>query len=145
MVDEAKTKVGLDLTHEMTFKCDLGEMALNDCYIDELHKNEAEMWGPNPSRLLALAITGCLSASFVFCLQKRNLKIEDLHAEAEVFIARNEKGFWRVKKIVVDIEPVLDSPELKKRAENCKKMFEDYCIVTQSVREGLDIDVNMHL
>ncbi len=130
MSDEIKTTVGLQLHEEMIFRCDLGEMKVKDCYIDEKHKSEEEMWGPNPSRMLGMAVTGCLSASFT--------------ATAEVIIKRNAKGFWRIGKINVEITPKIDTPEMQKRADLCRKMFEDYCIVTQSVREGIDIDVNLN-
>ena len=138
-----KTKVGIDLESGMIFKCEMGEMKVKDCYIDEEHRDEVDMLGPNPSRLLGMAVLGCLSASFIFCLKKKDLKVEDLDAEAELTIKRNEKGFWRVHKIQVDIKPELDSEEARKRADTCKKMFERYCIVTQAVRDGIDVDVNL--
>jgi organic hydroperoxide reductase OsmC/OhrA len=143
MDEGKKLNVGIELAEKMIFKCELGEIKVEDCYIDETHKKEPEMWGPNPSRMLGVAILGCLSASFIFCLQKKDFTIEDLKANAEVTIGRNERGFWRVQKIDVDIKPRIDTPEMRKRADRCKKMFEDYCIVTQAVREG--IEVNVHL
>ena len=77
-------------------------------------------------------------------MKKRDFSVKDLNATAEIKIARNEKGFWRVKNITVDIRPKIESPEMKKRAESCRKMFEDYCIVTESVRSGIAVDVNLH-
>ncbi len=140
-IDKISTHVGISLEKEMIFKCELGEMNIKDCYIDEVHENEAEMWGPNPSRMLGMATIGCLSASFIFCMKKKNFNIENLETNAEVIIERNEKGYWRVKKIDVNIKPKLDSPEMKKRAEQCRKFFEDYCVVTQAIREGIEVDV----
>ncbi|MFX1275349.1 MAG: OsmC family protein, partial [Promethearchaeota archaeon] len=119
MSDEMGTKVSINLTEvesQMIFKCDMGSMKVKDCYIDEEHREEVDMLGPNPSRLLALGVLGCLSASFIFCLQKRGLKVDDFNSEAEVKIARNEKGFWRVKKINVSINPKITDPEALKRA-----------------------------
>lgn len=138
-----KTKVSLSLEEGMIFKCELGEMKVKDCYIDEEHQEEVDMLGPNPSRMLGMAVLGCLSASFIFCLKKRHFEVDDLKAEAELTIGRNEKGFWRVRKIDVNIKPKIDSPDTRKRADQCKKMFEDYCIVTQAVREGINVEVNL--
>lgn len=143
MSEEIITKVGLNLESGMLFKCDLGDIKVKDCYIDDEHHNEVDMLGPNPSRMLGLAVLGCLSASFIFCLKKRNFNVEDLKAEAEVTIRRNEKGFWRVKKIDVLIKPKIDDPDTKKRADQCLKMFEQYCIVTQAVREGINVEVKV--
>jgi organic hydroperoxide reductase OsmC/OhrA len=93
--------------------------------------------------MLGLALLGCLSASFIFCLKKRNLTLDDLKAEAELTIARNQRGFWRVKKIDVDINIKISDSDTRKRADQCRKMFEEYCVVTQAVREGIDVEVNV--
>lgn len=150
-----KTKVGIKLDEfesQMIFKCDLGNMKVKDCYIDEEHHEEVDMLGPNPSRMLALGVLGCLSASFIFCLKKKNLNVDDFKGEAEVTIARNEKGFLRIKKIDVDIEPSIEDPDTLKRARQCLKgtkdgvsFFEQYCIVTQSVRSGIQVNVNINI
>jgi len=155
MSDEMGTKVGLKLAEEesqMIFKCDMGSLRVKDCYIDEEHREEVDMMGPNPSRLLAWGVLGCLSASFIFCIKKRGFKVDDFDAEAEIRIKRNEKGFWRVKKINVSINPKFSDPDTLKRAEQCLKedkegvsFFEQYCIVTQSVRSGIDVEVNVNL
>ena len=144
MSEGMKSKVGLSLEKEMIFSCDLGDMKVKDCYVDDTNKDEVDMLGPNPTRMLGLALLGCLSASFIFCLKKRNLTLDDLKAEAELTIARNEKGFWRVKKVDVDIDIKISDPETLKRADQCRKMFEQYCIVTQAVREGIDVEVNVN-
>ncbi len=155
MLNEKKTKVGIkleDIDSQMIFKCDLGNMKVKDCYIDEEHHEEVDMLGPNPSRLLALGVLGCLSASFIFCLKKRNFKVDDFQSEAEITINRNEQGFWRVKKIDVSIKPKIENPEALKRAKQCLKstkdgisFFEQYCIVTQSVRDGVKVNVNIDI
>lgn len=146
-----KTKVGISLEKDMIFKCELGEMKVKDCYIDDTHKDEVDMLGPNPSRMLAMAVLGCLSASFIFCLKKRNFNLDDLKAEAEVTITRNEKGFWRVKKIDVTIDVKIEDPDARKRAEQClkeaanlKPFFENFCIVTESVRMGIEVNVDLN-
>ena len=58
-------------------------------------------------------------------------------------IGRKEKGFLRITKIEVTITPKIDDPEVRKRADQCKKMFENYCTVTASVREGINVKVNL--
>ena len=153
--NEITTKVGIKLGEsesQMIFKCDLGDMKVKDCYIDEEHHEEVDMLGPNPARLLALGVLGCLSASFIFCLKKRDFTLDDFKGEAEVTIARNEKGFLRIKKIDVNIIPKIEDPNAIKRARQCLKQvkdggsfFEQYCIVTQSVRAGIDVNVNINL
>ena len=139
-----KVDVSITLEKEMIFKCELGDIKVEECYIDETNKDEVNMLGPNPSRLVGLAVLGCLSSSFIFCLKKRDFTLDNLKAEAEVIIGRNDKGFWRVKKINVNIDVKIDDPETRKRADQCRKMFEQYCLVTQAIREGIDVELKMN-
>ncbi len=136
-------KVKIKLERDMIFKCDLGEIKLGDCIIDETNKIESEMLGPNAAHLLAMSILGCLSSSFIFCFNKRDFTVKDLEAEAIVTISRNDKGFVRVKKIDVNINPTIDSPDMRKRAVQCRKMFERYCTITASIRKGIEVNVNV--
>ncbi|MHA2392336.1 MAG: OsmC family protein [Promethearchaeota archaeon] len=144
MSKELKTKVGLNQQEEMLYKCNLGDLRIDNLYIDERQKKETDKKGTSPAKLLALSVLGCLSASFSFCLKKKNYLISDLNGEAEVTIYRNEKGFWRVKQIDVDISPQIDTPEARKRADQCKKFFEQYCIISESLRSGFEVNVNLN-
>ena len=144
MGKEISTEVKLKLEKDMIFKCELGGIRVEDCYIDDTNKVETEMWGPNPARLLGMALLGCLSASYIFCLKKRNFTTEDLEATGEVIIGRNEKGFVRVKRVNVNMDVKIQGEKMRKRAEQCKKMFEQYCTVTQAVREGINVEVNLN-
>ncbi len=140
---ERKYKVKVKLERDMIFKYDLGELKLRECIIDETNKVESEMLGPNAAHLVALAVLGCLSSSYIFCFNKKGFSVEDLEAEANITIFRNAKGFQRVKKIDVSINPKIDSPEMRKRAVQCQKMFEQYCTITASIREGIEVNVNI--
>ncbi len=143
MSEQLKTKVGLKQEEEMIFKCDLGQLKIQNLYIDEKHKQETERIGPSPAKLLALSVLGCLAASFTFCLQKKDFTLSNLEGKAEVTIARNDKGFWRVKKIDIIIIPKVGDPKMRKRVDQCRKFFEQYCIISESVRNGIDLNVNL--
>ncbi|MHA1314288.1 MAG: OsmC family protein [Candidatus Helarchaeota archaeon] len=143
MTEEVRTKVNLQLEKEMIFQCDMGIMKVEECYIDETNQDEVDKWGPDPTKLLASAVLGCLSASFIFCLQKKKLSIEDFKGEAIAVIARNEKDLLRIKEINVKLIPNSDDPAIKKRIEQCKKIFERYCTVTESVRNGIPVNVDV--
>lgn len=94
---------------------------------------------PNPARILAAAVGNCLSASLLFCLQKQGMKISGLTSDVHVELVRNEHRRLRIGKIEVHLHPKLppDHPALTA----CLASFEDFCVVTQSVREGLDVRV----
>jgi uncharacterized OsmC-like protein len=143
MSNELKTKVSLKQEENMLFKCDLGQNIMQNIYIDERERKETDKIGHSPAKLLALSVLGCLAASFEFCLTKRNFSLKGLDGTAEVTIARNKKGFWRVKKINIDLIPLVDDPTMRKRVDQCKKFFEQYCIISESLRKGFEINVNL--
>lgn len=97
--------------------------------------------GPNPARVLAVAIANCLAASLVFCLAKKGEKVSDVKAKVKVDIVRNEHKRLRIGAVNVTIQaPVArDSAALLA----CLDTFEDFCVVTQSVRSGLAVTVNV--
>ncbi|MFX1502495.1 MAG: OsmC family protein [Promethearchaeota archaeon] len=143
MSNESKSEVGIKLEDEMIFKCEMGQIRMNDLFIDEKNKKSIDKVGPNPSKLLALSVLGCLAASFAFCLQKKNFNLSDLEGKAVIISKRNEKGFWRLKKIDIKLNPKIDNPEMRKRADQCTKFFEQYCIISESLRNGINLDIKI--
>ena len=96
--------------------------------------------GPNPSRLLAVAVGDCLSASLLFCLQKAKMEIKNIKTKVKGELTRNEKNRLRVSKIDVAIMVELADGQYD-RINRCLDLFEDYCVVTASVRKGIPVSV----
>ena len=98
--------------------------------------------GPNAARVLAAAIGNCLSASLLFCFRRARLDVAELRTTVEGSMVRNPRGRLRLGPIRVKIEPVF-SAEDRGRMGRCLELFEDFCVVTQSVRGGLDVAVEV--
>jgi uncharacterized OsmC-like protein len=98
--------------------------------------------GPSPSRLLAAAVGNCLAASLVFCLKKAQIEPQHLKAVVEGEMTRNERGRLRINELRVRLEPQF-TPEDLERSGRCAALFEDFCIVKESVRAGIDVVVEM--
>jgi uncharacterized OsmC-like protein len=98
--------------------------------------------GPSASRVLGAAIGNCLAASLLFCLQKSRVPVKGLQVAVEGQVGRNDKGRLRIGSVKVVLSPTLDGvpPE---RMARCLDLFEDFCLVTQSVREGIDVEVSV--
>ena len=140
---ELKSRVSLKQEEEMIFRCELGNLKMENLYIDEKNYKKEEKLGPSPTKLLGLSVLGCLAASFSFCLQKSDFSLSGLNGSAEVTIVRNNKGFWRVNKIDIKMIPQIDTPEMRKRVDQCTKFFEQYCIISESLRTGFEVNVNL--
>lgn len=97
--------------------------------------------GPNPARILAAAIGDCLSASLTFCLAKAGIKLVGLRSEVHVEIVRNEHKRLRIGKVRVRLMPRTQEDGHALLA--CLGSFEDFCVVTQSVRQGLPVEVQV--
>ncbi|MCG6932405.1 MAG: OsmC family protein [Gallionella sp.] len=95
--------------------------------------------GPNASRLLAAAVANCLSASLLFCLGKFKQDPEGLTAHVTGKMVRNDKGRLRVGGIAVDIR----LEQTVERLSHCVDQFEDFCVVTDSVRNGIPVSVQV--
>jgi uncharacterized OsmC-like protein len=98
---------------------------------------------PNPARLLSAAVASCLSGSLVFCLSKAKVRVEHLETEVTTKLVRNERNRLRIGKLDVTLHPKLaeGSPDLAQ----CLEVFEDFCVVTESVRSGIEVDVAVEL
>ncbi len=98
--------------------------------------------GPNASRMLAAAAANCLSASLMFCVSKADVKPQSLNTSATCKIIRNEKGRLRVGALDVLIT-VSGDMEQEVRLKRCLALFEDFCVVTASIRQGIPVQVTV--
>ena len=96
--------------------------------------------GPDPSRLLAAAVSNCLAASLLFCMQRARLDPRELEAEVDTAIGRNAEGRLRIQSVRVRLV-VRVTPEVRARMGRCLEIFESFCTVTESVRHGIDVAV----
>ncbi|MBU8935008.1 MAG: OsmC family protein [candidate division Zixibacteria bacterium] len=94
--------------------------------------------GPNAAKVLSAAIGNCLTASLLFCLRRAHAEPKSIEATVSTAITRTDKGRMRIGGSKVEI--TLDMPEdAANRMGRCMDLFEDFCIVTESVRKGIDV------
>jgi len=98
--------------------------------------------GPSAAMMLSSAVGHCLSSSMLFCLERSRVKVEDIETDVETSLSRNEKGRWRVAGIKVKLKIAVGDID-KEKLDRCKGIFEDFCIVTESVRKGVNVDVEV--
>lgn len=98
--------------------------------------------GPNAARVLAAAVANCLAASFLFCLRRARVDVLGMHATVAGSLARNAQGRLRIGELRVQLEPDVP-PEQWARVERCQQIFRDFCIVSQSVEQGIPITADV--
>jgi organic hydroperoxide reductase OsmC/OhrA len=97
--------------------------------------------GPSTPALLGAALGHCLSASLLEALRHAHLEVLGCETEAVAVVKPNEGGNPRIDRVDVTIRPHL--AESSPRMKRCADVFENHCTVTQSVRRGVDVRVNV--
>jgi uncharacterized OsmC-like protein len=136
-MEEGEFKVHVEPLGGYEFKIKFCKEDLPELIMDEpipLGKGEH----PNAGLLLAAAVGNCLSASMTYCLSRARAEVKGVSADVFTTLGRNERGRLRITSIRIQLFPELDDP---KKLERCRDIFEDFCIVTQSVREGIPVQV----
>ncbi len=98
--------------------------------------------GPNPTRLLLSAVANCLAASLLFALRKFKNEPGQLKATASANMERNEDKRWRIASMQVKLQ-LADNADALEKLPRILEQFENFCVVTQSVRQGIDVDVSV--
>lgn len=102
----------------------------------------SEAAGPSPVQLLLAAVSNCLGASLLFALRKFKLPLQPAGLEATATMGRVEN---RMRVVKIDVvmrldQEVIDSPQYLDRV---LEQFESFCTVTQSVGQGISIQVDV--
>lgn len=137
MSDHNQFSVKLVLMEDYLFKIDFGEFG--DVLTDEpppLGKGE----GPNPARMVAAAVGNCLCASLLFSLRKQKDQPGGIEATVSGQLERID-GRWRIGKL--DVVMQVEHPEHLPHLPSALEQFEDFCVVTQSIRSGIPVNVRV--
>ena len=137
-------KIHAHLKHVGGYKFDItfDELEGSKVTMDE-PKPVGSSEGPSAAMMLSSAVGHCLSSSLLFCLEKSRAKPKGLATDVETSMVRNERGRWRVGDIKVKMKIDIDDVD-REKLERCRGLFEDFCIVTASVREGVKVDVELN-
>ena len=130
--------VNLKLLENYLFQIDFGEFG-------NLLSDEPEPLGggegPSPAGLLVASVANCLSASLLYALRRHKEDPGELTATITGRFGRVEK-FLRVTDFDVQIRLGTTKDALPS-LEGAVAQFENYCTVTQSVRRGIEVNIEI--
>lgn len=141
MTDTPEIRIRLEQESPYGFKVNFEGTDLDALHTDEPAPLGAGS-GPNPSAMLLTAIANCLSASLLFALRKFKNEPGPIHAEIVARRERNAEGRWRIPRAEVTIHLTDKAAELE-HFDRVLAQFEQFCVVTQSVREGVAVAVRI--
>jgi uncharacterized OsmC-like protein len=138
MSDHKTFSVHLELLENYVFKADFDEFGY---ILTDEPPPLGEGEGPNPARLIGTAVANCLCASLIFALGKKKQKLAGIKAEVAGKIDRKD-DFWRIVSIDVVISADVEGIP-QEILDKAIQQFEAFCIVTQSIRDGIPINVEV--
>ncbi len=98
--------------------------------------------GPSPAHLLAASVANCLVASLLFAIKKYKGDPGEISAEITGTPERDENNRLRIKALNVCIN-LHNKTELMPHLDRALEQFEEFCTITQSVRAGIKVNVNV--
>lgn len=140
-MEEQGFRVEMALSGGYEIEVDFGVPGLDTFTVDEPPPLGGGQ-GPNPARLLGAAVGSCMSASLLYCLRRAHLDAPRLRTRVEGTLVRNERGRMRIGALRVTLVPGME-PQDAARAARCLELFEDFCIVGQSVQAGIPLEVHV--
>jgi len=98
--------------------------------------------GPSPVQMLCAAVGNCLSDSLLFAFRKFKQVPEPIHCVVTAEIGRNTDNRLRVLNMTAEIRMGALVSALA-QVEHVLAQFEEFCTVTQSVRQGIPVIIQV--
>lgn len=98
--------------------------------------------GPSPVQMLCAAVGNCLSDSLLFAFRKFKQVPEPIHCVVTAEVGRNADDRLRVLNMTAQIRLGALASSLE-QVDHVLAQFEEFCTVTQSVRQGIPITVEV--
>jgi organic hydroperoxide reductase OsmC/OhrA len=140
---EVVAEIDLRLRHErgFRFRVDFEDEQNPPLWFDEPPPLGRDT-GPNSARVLAAAIGEGLAESLLFALKKAGADVSALEGHVHVELVRSASGKLRIGHVGVVLDPVVAAAH-RATLERVIATFEEDCVVAQSVRQGIDVHVEV--
>jgi organic hydroperoxide reductase OsmC/OhrA len=141
MTESLSFTLELEQQRDYEFRVKFDWTGVEDLLLDE-PEPLGHAAGPNAARLIGAAVANCLSSSLLFCMRKFKQTPGTLRADVTGELTRNEHGRIRIGRYDVTIRLADDAGAIR-QFDRCLAQFEDFCVVTESVRHGIPVGVRI--
>jgi len=139
-MSDALTTIHLTQRQDYQFDTHFGE-TVRDLVTDEPEPLGHGL-GPSPVQLLCAAVGNCLSASLLFSMRKYKVAPEPLSCTVEADVGRNAEKRLRVLQMNARLTLGVPAATLA-HLDRVLEQFEAFCTVTESVRQGFSVSVEV--
>jgi uncharacterized OsmC-like protein len=133
-------RVSLQQQHDYQFKIEFGGTV--PPMLGDEPAPLGQGMGPSPVQLLAAAVGNCLSDSLLFALRKFKQQPEPIRCDVDAEVGRNPEGRVRVLRMHATLTLGVPAASLA-HLDRVLGQFEAFCTVTQSVGQGIPIDIEV--
>ena len=134
-------KVTLSYNRNLHFKASVRNF--KDFNVDEPESFHGTDLGPSAVEYLLVGIGGCLGTTFIYCIQKRNIELNEFKVLVEGKLTHvGPKKLLRLVNVDVEMKFSVKETTSKESINKCVKDFRENCIVSNSITDGLPIKVN---
>jgi uncharacterized OsmC-like protein len=138
-----ESRTTIEWIDDLKFKAKFDLPNVDELIMDEPVEIGGAGKGPNAERLISAAVGDCLCASLLFCLKKSGIAVKGMNAIVDATVERNDEDLLRLRKVDVKIQPIVNEYKDINRIKRCQNIFEKYCIVTASLKKGIEINVDV--
>ena len=135
-------KVHLNFVNNLHFKAQTRHFT--DIEMDEPESFHGTDQGPSSIEYLLIGVGGCLGSSFVFCLQKNNVEIENLNMVVEGTL-KHVMPKMHLRLIKIECEIIVSAKsEFNHLIDTCVKEFKEHCVINESITKGIPLKTKIH-
>jgi len=133
-------QVKLSHLEDLHFKASVRNFKSID--LDEPESFHGTNLGASPVEYLLIGIGGCLGSSFMFCLIKHGIEIENLEIIVDGKV-HHKPPTMRLKLVHVNVKImyILKDLSQSEQIEQCRNKFMKHCVVSDTLINGIPIKV----
>ncbi|MHA1668947.1 MAG: OsmC family protein [Promethearchaeota archaeon] len=134
-------KITINYCNNLHFKARVRDY--DNIQIDEPESFHGTDLGPSPVEYILIGIGGCLSSTFIYCLRKRKIEIDDLELIIDGNLKHDKPSHYlKLTQIHVEFNLSLKEGNNEVELNSCIDEFTKYCPVYDSILNGIPIDID---
>ena len=116
----------------------------NDIHIDEPESFHGKNLGPSPIEYFLIGIGGCISSTYMYCLQKNKVEIEKLEVIVDGQLKHTGlKLNLKLVDINVELLIIYKMGQSYEKIDLCEKIFQEYCLLSDFITNGAPLNVKI--
>lgn len=116
----------------------------SDIHVDEPESFHGTDLAPSPIEYFLIGTGSCFGSTFIYCLQKHNIAIENLKISVDGILKHiGPKKRLRLIKINIEILINLKEDVPNKKFDLCRESFQEFCPISHVLTQGIPLNVKV--